>query len=89
MSNNVHGLTVKDESGRTIAHPLYWVWQEKRKHYEMVPKWTDVAVFVEWAEKMGWERGNSIRRFYVEAPYGPTNCYVHVRGTPLRVVKGQ
>lgn len=89
MSNNVHGLTIKDETGRTVAHPLYWVWQEKKKHYPMADEWADVAVFVEWAESAGWKKGNNIRRFYVHEPYGPQNCYVHVRGTPLGVVKGQ
>lgn len=89
MSNNVHGLTYRDDNGRSVAHPLYWVWHEKNKNYDMVPEWENVAAFVEWAEKMGWEKGDSLRRFYVEQPYGPQNCYVHVRGTPLRQVKGQ
>jgi len=87
MSNNVHGLTVKDETGKTVAHPLYWVWQEKNKHYSMSPAWELVLNFVEWAESMGWEKGDSIRRFDVKKPYGPNNCYVHVRGTALGVVK--
>lgn len=89
MSNNVHGLTYRDDNGRSVAHPLYWVWHEKKKNYDMVEEWEDVAAFVEWAEFMGWEKGDSLRRFYVEHPYGPKNCYVHVRGTPLRQVKGQ
>ena len=41
MSNNVHGLTVKDDSGKTKAHPLYWVWHEKRKNYTMCAAWED------------------------------------------------
>lgn len=87
MSNNVHGLTVKDDTGRTKAHPLYWVWHEKRKKYDMSPVWEEVGDFVEWAEAEGWEKGNSIRRFDTHAPYSPKNCYVHVRGTALGVSK--
>ena len=87
MSNNVHGLTVKDETGKTKAHPLYWVWHEKRKHYPLDPAWEEVAEFVEWAEANGWEKGNSIRRFNTHGPYGPANCYVHVRGTPIGEAK--
>lgn len=87
MSNNSHGLTVKDENGKTKAHPLYWVWHEKRKNYDMDPEWGTVLPFVEWAESCGWAKGDSIRRYDVEAPYSPKNCYVHVRGTPLEVDK--
>ena len=88
MSNELHGLTYKDESGKTVAHPLYWVWHEKKKKYDMVPVWEDdVAEFVSWAESMGWEKGDSLRRFYVHQPYGPDNCYVHVKGTALGVIK--
>lgn len=87
MSNESHGLTEKDANGRTKAHPLYWVWREKRKHYEMVSAWDSVADFVEWAINNNWEPGNSIRRHKVNKPYGPKNCYVHVRGTALGVEK--
>lgn len=87
MSNNVHGLTLKDEHGKTFAHPLYWVWMEKKKHYAMSHEWQDVLEFVEWAEAHGWEKGNSIRRFHVDQAYGPQNCYVHVRGTALGIAK--
>ena len=83
MSNNLHGLTVKDENGKTKAHPLYWVWHEKRKNYDMDPEWDTVLEFVTWAEGCGWVKGNSIRRHDTNEPYGPVNCYVHVRGTPL------
>ncbi len=87
MSNNVHGLTVKDDAGRTKAHPLYWVWHEKRKKYDMSPAWDHVGDFVEWAEAEGWEKGDCIRRYDTHAPYHPQNCYVHVRGTALGVAK--
>lgn len=85
MSNHVHGLTVKDEeTGKTVAHPLYWVWHEKRKHYDLSEMWyEDVLSFVVWAEESGWEKGDSIRRFDTEKPFSAKNCYVHVRGTPL------
>ena len=83
MSNNLHGLTVKDESGKTKAHPLYWVYHEKRKNYSMHDAWDTVLPFVVWAEQSGWEKGDSIRRHDTSKPYGPKNCYVHVRGTPL------
>ena len=84
MSNNLHGLTVKDPvTGKTKAHPLYWVYHEKKKNYDMSKEWDTVAAFVEWAESCGWEKGNSIRRHRTDEPYGPANCYVHVRGTPL------
>lgn len=84
MSNNVHGLTVKDENGKTKAHPLYWVWHEKKKKYDMVPQWADdVLAFHDWCIERGWEKGNSIRRHDTNKPFGPENCYVHVRGTPL------
>jgi len=88
MSNNIHGLTVKDDDGKTKAHPLYWVWHEKRKNYEMETPWyEDVLCFVEWAEAEGWEQGNNIRRYDTTEPYSPSNCYVHVRGTALGVLK--
>ena len=84
MSNNVHGLTVKDEDGKTKAHPLYWVWHEKRKSYNMEPHWEDsVMEFHDWCLINGWEKGNSIRRYDTGKPFGPANCYVHVRGTPF------
>lgn len=83
MSNNLHGLTVKDENGKTKAHPLYWVWHEKRKQYGIEPEWYTVLPFVEWAVAAGWEKGDSIRRYDTSKPYGSANCYVHVRGTPL------
>ena len=87
MSNQVHGLTEKDENGRTVAHPLYWVWREKRKHYVMAEVWEEVLAFVEWAESNGWKRGDSIRRYRVDKPYSPINCYVHVKGTSLGTSK--
>ena len=87
MSNNVHGLTVKDESGKTKAHPLYWVWHEKCKKYDMSSEWEHVGDFVEWAVERGWVKGNNIRRFDTNEPYSPANCYVHVRGTALGVEK--
>lgn len=87
MSNNVHGLTLKDESGKTIAHPLYWVWHEKQKRYDMDLEWEEVLPFVEWAEANGWVRGDSIRRYDTHEPYSSSNCYVHVRGTALGVAK--
>lgn len=84
MANNVHGLTVKDEDGKTRAHPLYWVWHEKKKKYDMCDDWYDsVLEFVDWAEANHWEKGDNIRRFDTEAPFNPENCYIHVRGTPL------
>ena len=88
MSNESHGLTYKDEDGKTVAHPLYWVWHEKKKKYDMVSFWEDdVAEFVSWAEENHWVKGDNIRRFDVFEPYGPDNCYVHVRGTALGVSK--
>ena len=88
MSNNIHGLTVKDENGKTKAHPLYWVWHEKRKFYVMKEPWySDVLDFVNWAEEQGWEKGDSIRRHNTNEAYSPKNCYVHVRGTALGVTK--
>lgn len=88
MSNNIHGLTVKDETGKTKAHPLYWVWHEKRKFYAMEEPWvSDVLEFVNWAEEQGWEKGDCIRRHDTNASYSPSNCYVHVRGTALGVEK--
>ena len=88
MSNNIHGLTVKDENGKTKAHPLYWVWHEKRKFYFMEEPWySNVLDFVNWAEEQGWEKGDSIRRFDTNEAYSPKNCYVHVRGTALGVEK--
>jgi hypothetical protein len=87
MSNHIHGLTVKDESGKTRAHPLYWVYHEKRKNYDIDPAWNTVFSFVEWAKSHGWVRGDSIRRRNTSEPYGPTNCYVHVKGTPLGQAK--
>jgi len=88
MSNNVHGLTVKDSDGKTKAHPLYWVWHEKRKNYAMCALWEDdVAEFVLWAEASDWEKGNSIRRWDSNLHYSPANCYIHVRGTALGVSK--
>jgi hypothetical protein len=89
MSNNVHGLTVKDEDGKTKAHPLYWVWHEKKKKYAMCENWREsVLDFVEWAEHCGWAKGDSVRRYEVAHPFSPENCYVHVRGTPLGQEKG-
>lgn len=87
MSNNIHGLTVKDPYGRTKAHPLYWVWHEKRKFYDMSSEWDNVGDFVEWAESEGWKQGDSIRRFDTNEAYSTKNCYVHVRGTALGVKK--
>ena len=88
MSNNIHGLTIKDENGKTKAHPLYWVWHEKRKFYFMEEPWySNVLDFVTWAEEQGWEKGDSIRRFNTTEDYSPKNCYVHVRGTALGVKK--
>lgn len=84
MSNNlIHGLTIKGVDGKTKAHPLYWVWHEKKKNYSMAPEWGAVLPFYEWCLANGWESGNSIRRHNIEAPYSPSNCYVHVRGTAL------
>lgn len=89
MSNNVHGLTIKDADGKTKAHPLYWVWHEKRKKYFMGDPWyDDVLEFVNWAEEHDWERGDCIRRYNTKEAYSPSNCYVHVRGTSLGVAKG-
>lgn len=87
MSNNVHGLTVKDENGKTKAHPLYWVWHEKKKKYDMHPAWDNVVDFYDWCMSKDWEGGNSIRRYATTEPYGPDNCYIHVRGTPLGEAK--
>lgn len=83
MSNNVHGLTIRDADGKPKAHPLYWVWHEKKKNYDMDPAWEDVYSFYEWCMSHDWEKGNSIRRHDTTEPFGPKNCYVHVRGTPL------
>jgi hypothetical protein len=84
MSNNVHGLTVKDDSGKTKAHPLYWVWHEKRKNYDMCDSWyDDVLEFHDWCLDHYWKKGNSIRRHDTDEPFSPENCYIHVRGTPL------
>lgn len=87
MSNNIHGLTVKDADGNTKAHPLYWVWHEKRKNYDMDSEWEHVGDFVDWAEAEGWQQGDNIRRYDTNAAYSPANCYVHVRGTALGVLK--
>ena len=99
MSNNIHGLTVKDENGKTKAHPLYWVWHEKRKFYFMEEPWySNVLDFVTWAEEQGWvgtytddegevHLGDCIRRHDTNEAYSPKNCYVHVRGTALGVEK--
>ena len=85
MANNVHGLTVKDENGKTKAHPLYWVWHEKRKKYDMAEDWSDdVLAFHDWCLANGWEKGNQIRRYDTSLPYGPDNCFVHVKGQPLK-----
>jgi hypothetical protein len=89
MANIVHGLTVKNEDGKTVAHPLYWVWHEKRKRYDMCSHWVeDVLAFVVWALESGWVKGDSIRRYKTNKPFSPDNCYVHVIGTPLGQEKG-
>lgn len=89
MANNVHGLTVKDENGKTKAHPLYWVWHEKRKKYDMCLDWReDVLVFYEWCITNGWQKGCQIRRYDTSEPYDPENCFVHIPGRPLKKKEG-
>ena len=88
MSNSTHDLTYKDDKGRTKAHPLYWVWREKRKNYAMCKLWEEhVLEFVEWAEEHKWEKGDNIRRYKTHKKFSPKNCYIHVRGTPLGEAK--
>jgi hypothetical protein len=78
MANNVHGLTVKDENGKTKAHPLYWVWHEKKKKYDMVDDWADdVLAFHDWCIENGWEKGKQVRRHNTKEPFSPENCYIY------------
>ena len=78
MANNVHGLTVKDENGKTKAHPLYWVWHEKKKKYDMCDDWADdVMAFYDWCMENGWEKGKQVRRTDTKAPFSPENCYIY------------
>ena len=84
MTNSVHNLTFKGLDGKTVAHPLYWVWHAKKKAYPMCRDWEDSALeFYDWCLSNGWKRGDSIRRHDPNWSFNPTNCYVHVRGTPL------
>ena len=83
----MHGLTRKMVDGKVVAHPLYWVWREKRKSYPMSGGWEESVVpFVHWALAEGWKMGSgdSIRRFDTKKPYSPDNCYVHPLGSALR-----
>ena len=89
MSNNFsHGLTATGDDGKPRVHPLYWVWQEKKKQYDMCDEWSDsVLEFYEWCITNQWEKGNSIRRYDTEEEFCPSNCYIHVRGTPIGEAK--
>jgi hypothetical protein len=78
MANNVHGLTVKDENGKTKAHPLYWVWHEKKKKYDMCEDWADdVMAFHDWCIENGWEKGKQVRRHNTKEAFSPENCYIY------------
>jgi len=75
---STHGLTQQVGSGSyTRAHPLYWVWQAKKKRGQLGKVFMDVEVFVLWAEDNGWKYGRQIRRHNPKRPCTPKNCYVH------------